>query len=1143
MFQTVWCYATVAAAGLAASCCILLMRRKLRVSKMVFGLVVAANLIALAGFVLFAMQSHATIARQQARADYEILRTVTRLGSAVAHAESGQRGYVLTLDKSYLATFTTANVKVSIETAGFQRLLADDAELQSEGARLTETIVAKMAEMRSTLSVLEAQDRAASLAIIQTNRGLQLEATIDGLVDDLRGRVQTRLSTLVSHDTRMDTRIGLATGALLFLAVLAILSASVLAARDHEQRAVARAELESRARALALAGEMANIGHWRLDVDPPHLMWSDHVFRIHGLEPGDTPPLADAITFYAEDDRAKVAAAVELAIATGGGIHFEARLVRADGRLVDVICRGICDLDAAGKTRSVFGIFMDVTTIRRSEREIVDRNAMFALAGELADIGHWRIGVPGGEVFWSDQVFRIHGLDPASGQPSAEEARSFLNPDEAARIEALMDHAAEQGEGFQFETRLLRRDGVALDVVSRGICDRDKDGKVTSMFGVLQDVTSIRQSERSLKTSERLYRLLAENVTDVIVRYDAETRLNFISPSSAELLGRDPYALVGTRVVDLVHPDDRAAVAAGLFAWDAGENSCHLGIECRLAHESGDWIWVEANACRFNDGSGDEGTIAVIRDFRLRKQAQDRIAAAMETADVARRQAESANQAKSDFLAAMSHEIRTPLNSIIGFTGLMLDNRSLKGDLRHQTEIVRSSGAALLTVINDVLDFSKIEAGKIEIEEIAFAPRALLGNVLSIVRGMAIAKSLDISANLDAALPDGLLGDQARIQQVLLNLLNNAVKFTAQGSVTLNVRVERDDKDSTRLRFSVVDTGVGIDKSKQDRLFKRFSQADASVSRQYGGSGLGLAICKRLVELMGGEIGVYSDEGRGSSFWFTLTMPRAKVLVQTGSADDATAAAKGRLLLVEDIEVNQLLARTLLEADGHKVDIVSSGEDAIEAVQASSYDIVLMDVQMPGMGGIAATRAIRALPGMASLPIVAMTANVLTEQVREFREIGMDDHVGKPINRAELRATLSRWLLAARPAASEEATPTFDAIAFDAIAGLLGPDKTNETLRKFLREIDGRLDAANLGAANSDAACRETFQRDAHVVTSVAGMLGFVDLAQTCAAIVVSPLDAADFEPKAVEVVRAKASAMLRVIALIGGQATTAVAA
>ena len=704
------------------------------------------------------------------------------------------------------------------------------------------------------------------------------------------------------------------------------------------------------------------------------------------------------------------------------------------------------------------------------------------------------------------------GREVGSTAPTLEQAVGCYIPEDVERIKRVIDEAVRDGASFQFESQLIRPDGKVVDVIIRGTCGKDGDGKVSDLFGIVMDVTPIRKYERSLARSERLYRLLAQNVTDVIIKYDAQRRFVFVSPSSVKLLGREPEEMVGAVMGDFIHPEDREAAVQRLAARAPGLDELPDSFEYRMRHKTGDWVWVEANACRFAD-SGEEGSIAIVRDFRQRKLIQDRLAAAMETAEVARRQAETANQAKSDFLAAMSHEIRTPLNSIIGFTGVMLDNRSLVGDLRHQAELVNSSGAALLTVINDILDFSKIEAGKIEIEQAPFAPRALLANALSIVRVMAISKTLDITATIDPNLPEALVGDASRIQQILLNLLNNAIKFTPRGSVALNVRVEKSDAEGARLRLSVVDTGMGIPQSKQARLFERFSQADASINREFGGSGLGLAICKRLVQLMGGEIGVFSDEGKGSNFWFTLTLGHARMPVVTAIRDPQPVETVGRLLLVEDIEVNQLLARILLEADGHEVDVVACGEDAIAAVQAKTYDLVLMDVQMPGIGGVAATRAIRALPGYASLPIVAMTANVLSDQVRDFREAGMADHVGKPINRTEMRATLARLLTGARKAdEAGEDQQLFDAETFDGIAHLLGPERMLDTLRKFLIELESRLVVDDLVPAR-----REAFRRDAHVVTSVAGMVGFPDLAQRCAEIVMVQDDAGGaFEDTAV---------------------------
>jgi signal transduction histidine kinase/ActR/RegA family two-component response regulator len=395
----------------------------------------------------------------------------------------------------------------------------------------------------------------------------------------------------------------------------------------------------------------------------------------------------------------------------------------------------------------------------------------------------------------------------------------------------------------------------------------------------------------------------------------------------------------------------------------------------------------------------------------LLRTVQKDLAAKRRRLDAAVVEAQAAVEAKSEFLANMSHEIRTPLTGIIGFSDLLNRMPDLPPTAATYAARISSSGQTLLTVVNEILDFSKLEAGQVELDPRPFQVRPFFEETLAMVAAQAAAKGLATSLEIDRDIPPVLDADSTRLRQVMLNLLGNAVKFTARGSVSVAVA---HDAAESRLRVTVRDTGCGVPADKLGRLFHRFSQADSSVSRDHGGTGLGLSICKALVELMGGRIHVASVVGAGSRFEFWIAAPQAELREPEQAAAAVRPSETGRasrILVVDDLEQNRELVRTILEATGHSVVEAAGGAEAIEAARHGSFDLILMDLQMPGMDGFAAARSIRADASPTSrTPIIALSANVLPEHLAESAAAGMNGHIGKPINIPELLSVVAAWV-------------------------------------------------------------------------------------------------------------------------------------
>jgi signal transduction histidine kinase/ActR/RegA family two-component response regulator len=528
-------------------------------------------------------------------------------------------------------------------------------------------------------------------------------------------------------------------------------------------------------------------------------------------------------------------------------------------------------------------------------------------------------------------------------------------------------------------------------------------GGLTSLLGLLALLLSRARTHRD-RVQEQLTATL-ENISQGIVMIDAKGNVPVINHSALELLGL-PESMARN------HPTLRE-----IFDWQLANgdyetegNSDKGMIDLRDLAKRGTLIAntyertrpngqvIEVRTQRLPSG----GAVRSITDVTQRTQHEAALKAARDAA-------EAASAARSQFLALVSHELRTPLNGMIGMTGMLLDS-DLRPVQRRYAETLRDSGDNLLRIINDILDFSKLEACKLEMESVPFALDQVLESVTQLLKTKANTKGLTLECVKAADVPNRLVGDPGRLRQILLNLADNGLKFTTIGGVSISVQLQTLAEQRVRLLFDVRDTGIGISPEAQPLLFEDFAQADRSIARRFGGTGLGLAICRKLIQQMGGEVALLSEVGEGTTFTFDieLGMDATPVVEPVASAPSSDVQTKRlRVLLAEDNATNQMVATYWLEHMGHFVDVAFNGNEAIEAICHIPYDLVLMDVMMPEKDGIAATRAIRAMPGdIGNIPIVALTANAFEHQREEYLEAGMDAFLAKPLQNRQLAAIL-----------------------------------------------------------------------------------------------------------------------------------------
>ena len=635
---------------------------------------------------------------------------------------------------------------------------------------------------------------------------------------------------------------------------------------------------------------------------------------------------------------------------------------------------------------------------------------------------------------------------------------------------------------------------------------KNSNGESTGILAIARDVTLRKKTEHRLA----MLSLAVEQNPNTIIITDSKTDIEYVNAafvrtsgySSAEAIGQKAGFYRSGKTPAITFPEIKAALIAGEAWKGCFYNQTRDGTELiNIAHVS-----PIRNA---------EGEVTHFLSIQEDITEHERLTAEISQTRAAQQIAEAASEAKSTFLANMSHEIRTPMNAIIGLTHLLRDDSPTPSQ-ENKLNKIAAAAKHLLGIINDILDISKIEAGRMEMASIDFSMAEVMNNVYGQVAERVNTKGLCFTTSI-ATLPPVLHGDAMRLTQILLNFIGNAVKFTPSGSISLTGKIEEESEDGFLVRFTIEDTGIGIHADHLPRMFQAFEQADNSTSRKFGGTGLGLRINRHLAQMMGGEVGVSSTPDAGSCFWATLRLGKSATphlkspsAAPSGDvADQLTLLCSGsRILLAEDNPINQEVSLTLLKKVGIEADLAEDGAKAVAAASASTYDLILMDMQMPEMDGLAATRAIRRLPGYATTPIVAMTANAFDDDRQACFSAGMNDHIAKPVDPQKLYATMLKWLTAepvpvtqsGQLPATESHFPLVPAL--DYALGLKQMSGNVAVYEKLLSQFaaDAERDQTKLRQhlANGEA---DKARRLAHSLKGSAGTLGAQHLHEICAAL------------------------------------------
>ena len=692
---------------------------------------------------------------------------------------------------------------------------------------------------------------------------------------------------------------------------------------------------------------------------------------------------------------------------SAGGLEKQTALIHRDGTrsFVSASCSSIRHDD--GRVSGVEIVFRDITRIKSESKE-AEEKLTFAkdhyktLLDNFPDMV-WHSGLDKHCDYVNKNSLDLLGMtfEEAVGMGWIQN----LHPEDGKRYWEIYSDAFDKKAPFEVEYRLRRYDGEYRWILGVGRPFHDAKGNFAGYIGVCKDITEGKQAETLIKESQTKHQSLLMNMHNGFGYFKIATDSDNnptdfiyveINDAFEQIVGMKRKDVIGKRFLEMF-PGNEGLLES---LYNDFKKVALYGESVKIndfnTRKSGRWLSLYAfSSCK--------GYLAlVINDVTSQKTAAEDMKKAKEAA-------ETANRAKSEFLANMSHEIRTPLNGMLGMIDLTLLS-DLSFEQKDNLVTAKSCANSLLKIINDILDFSKMEAGKLVIENINYDIKGLINDTIKAHSHRAVGKGLELSYTFASTIPQFLVGDPNRLQQVLNNLISNAMKFTENGDIAISVRKIASDDKKVELRFAVADTGIGIAHDEMDMLFKSFSQVDSSFTRKFGGTGLGLVISRQLVEMMGGTMWVESEKGRGSTFYFTIRCKNGSQMTEKLKEQPTIYMADDILhvLLVEDDNINRTVITRILKEKGHSIDTACNGIEAVEMYEHGRYDVILMDIQMPEMDGIEATKRIRQKETYSHTPIIALTAYALHGDKERFMSMGMDEYIAKPISMDELFLMLDR---------------------------------------------------------------------------------------------------------------------------------------